>query len=69
MTPGTDERRGTTVSTRLRWAVIGLVVLFCAYVVGRAAGILLGVGPYPGEAVALLVVLAGMIRTAVRRGR
>jgi hypothetical protein len=39
-----------------------------AYVVGRAGGILLGVGPSPGEALALMLVVAVMIRTAAGPG-
>lgn len=34
-----------------------LVLLFVAYVVGRAAGILLGIGPYLTEIAAMALVL------------
>ena len=36
--------------------------LFLAYVVGRAAGILLGIGPYATEAVAIAAVLIVIVR-------
>jgi hypothetical protein len=39
--------------------VMGIALaLFLAYVVGRAAGILLGIGPYPTTALAVAAVLA-----------
>jgi hypothetical protein len=43
---------------RVRWIVAALVVVFIAYVSGRAAGILLGVSPYVTEIVAMVVVVA-----------
>ena len=44
-----------------------LLALFLAYVVGRAVGILLGIGPYPTEALAIIVVLVLIVRSAPRR--
>jgi hypothetical protein len=44
-----------------------LLVLFVAYVVGRAVGILLGIGPYVTTALALAVAVFLIIRTATRR--
>jgi hypothetical protein len=44
-----------------------LVALFVAYVVGRAVGILLGIGPYATEAIAILVALVLIARAATRR--
>jgi hypothetical protein len=42
--------------------ILGVVLaLFLAYVVGRAAGILLGIGPHPAEAVAIAAVLAWVV--------
>ena len=39
--------------------ILGIALaLFLAYVVGRAAGILLGIGPYPTTALAVAAVLA-----------
>jgi hypothetical protein len=50
-----DSRRGPSLS--VRWTVAGLVVLFGAYVCGRAAGILLDVNPYVTEVAATAVVI------------
>jgi hypothetical protein len=41
--------------------------LFLAYVVGRAAGILLGIGPYATEAAAIAAVLIAIVWRAQRR--
>ena len=46
-----------------------LAGLFAAYVLGRAVGILLGVGPYLTEVIAIALVIAGAARAAVRRPR
>jgi hypothetical protein len=49
--------------------VLGAVLLlFAAYVVGRALGILLGIGPYATEAIAIAVVIAALVVRARRRG-
>jgi hypothetical protein len=45
------------------------VALFAAYVLGRAVGILLGVGPYVTEVIAIALVIAAAAGTAVRRAR
>lgn len=57
------DRRG-----RARWLVALLAALAGAYVAGRAVGILLGVGPYPTQAIAMLLVIAFAVRAALRRG-
>jgi hypothetical protein len=46
--------------------VAGLLLLFVAYVCGRAVGILLGIGPYVTEAVAMAVVLVLVVRASAR---
>ena len=46
-----------------------LLALFAAYVVGRAAGILLGIGPYLTEAAAVLIVLAVVVRRSLTARR
>ena len=38
-----------------------VVALFVAYVVGRAVGIMLGIGPYATEAIAVAIVLAVIV--------
>ena len=43
----------------------GLLVLFLAYVAGRAVGILLDTNPYVTEAVAMLIAVAWLVK---RRG-
>jgi len=49
--------------------VLGVVVLLlAAYVVGRAVGILLGIGPYATEAIAIAIVIAVLVVGARRRG-
>ena len=50
-----------------RRIVLVALLVFCAYVVGRAAGILLGIGPYATEAVAIAVVLILVVRRWTRR--
>jgi hypothetical protein len=45
-----------------------LVVLFVAYVVGRAVGILTGIGPWPTTALAMALAVAAIV-WAVRRPR
>jgi hypothetical protein len=40
-----------------------IVALFLAYVVGRAVGILLGIGPYPTEIAAIVLVVVVFWRT------
>jgi hypothetical protein len=53
----------------IRWIVAGLVVLFIAYVFGRAAGILLDLNPYVTEAAAMVAVaMVAAWMTARRRG-
>jgi hypothetical protein len=37
-----------------------VLALFIAYVVGRAIGIVLGIGPHPAEAAAIAIVLAAL---------
>jgi hypothetical protein len=44
-----------------------LLALFLAYVVGRAAGILLGVSPYVTEALAIAAVLMWLVLRSRRR--
>jgi len=51
------------------FVVVCLFALFLAYVVGRAVGILLGIGPYATEAVAIIGVLVLIARAAARRRR
>ncbi|HEX5619170.1 MAG TPA: hypothetical protein VFX51_12155 [Solirubrobacteraceae bacterium] len=51
----------------LRWFLIAVVALFAAYVVGRALGILLGIGPYATEIAAMGLVIAALAWTAARR--
>jgi hypothetical protein len=43
-----------------------LLALFLAYVLGRAIGILLGVGPWPTTALAMAIVLVVIVRRAAR---
>jgi hypothetical protein len=50
-----------------RWIAAGLVALFLAYVCGRAVGILIGIGPYPTEVAAIVLVLVAGMRMAKRR--
>jgi hypothetical protein len=50
------------------WILAALAALFVAYVVGRAAGILLGIGPHPTEAAAIALVLAVVVWKAAQRG-
>ena len=45
-----------------------LLALFAAYVIGRAVGILLGIGPYATEAIAIAIVVAVLVVRARRRG-
>jgi len=54
---------------RLLWVLAAVVALFVAYVVGRAVGILLGIGPYATEAIAIVVVLVLIARAATRRAQ
>ena len=42
--------------------LVAVAALAAAYVVGRAAGIVLGIGPYPTEAAALAAVLVVIVR-------
>jgi hypothetical protein len=44
-----------------------LLLLFAAYVVGRAVGIVLGIGPYVTEAVAIAIVIAVLVVRSRRR--
>ena len=53
----------------VRWFVAAIVALFLAYVVGRALGILLGIGPYPTEIAAIAIVIAAFAWLAARRDR
>ena len=48
--------------------LVVLLALFAAYVVGRAVGILLGIGPYVTEAIAIAIVVAVLVVRARRRG-
>jgi hypothetical protein len=45
-----------------------LLLLFAAYVAGRAVGILLGIGPYVTEAIAIAIVVAVLVACSRRRG-
>ena len=47
--------------------LVVMAALFAAYVVGRAAGILLDVNPWATEAVALAGALVLLARLAMRR--
>ena len=48
--------------------ILGIVLaLFLAYVVGRAVGILLGIGPYVTEALAMAAVVAVFVVRSRRR--
>ena len=48
--------------------ILGIVLaLFLAYVVGRAVGILLGIGPYLTEAIAIAAVIAFWVVRSRRR--
>jgi hypothetical protein len=49
VSPRTDDIERRTIGSTVRCIVIGLVVLFGAYVCGRAVGILLDVNPYATE--------------------
>ena len=42
-------------------ALAALLLLFVAYVVGRAVGILLGIGPYVTEAIAIAIAIAVIV--------
>ena len=46
-----------------------LLLLFVAYVVGRAVGILTGIGPYPMEALAIALALGAIAWRTWRRRR
>ena len=46
-----------------------LLVLFFAYVVGRAVGIVTGIGPYPMEALAIALALGAIVWRERRRRR
>ena len=48
--------------------ILGIVLaVFLAYVVGRAVGILLGIGPYVTEALAMAAVVAVFVVRSRRR--
>ena len=65
--PGGDTRSRTRGGAALL-RILGLVLaLFLAYVVGRAIGILTGIGPYPTEALAITAVLAWVAFRSRRR--
>lgn len=50
------------------WLILAAVAaLFIAYVVGRAGGILLGIGPYATQAAAIGAVLIAIVWRAQRR--
>ena len=49
------------------WILAALAALFVAYVLGRAVGILLGIGPLPTEAAAVALVLLAIVWKAPRR--
>jgi hypothetical protein len=65
----TDDIQRRTISSTVRWIVIGLVVLSGAYVCGRAVGILLDVNPHATEGAAIIVVIAVAVWPAARRRR
>ena len=48
--------------------LVALLALFAAYVVGRAVGILLGIGPYVTEVIAIAIVVAVLVVRSRRRG-
>lgn len=57
-----------SVGLSIRWIVAGLVVLFIAYGLGRAAGILLDLNPYVTETAAMVTVaMVAAWMTARRR--
>ena len=65
----TDSGRRTParrprLTMNVRHILAAVAALFIAYVVGRAAGILLGVGPYATEAAAIAAVLIVISRRA-----
>jgi hypothetical protein len=62
-----DSRR-EDVSVSALPVVAGVIVLFAAYVCGRAAGILLDVNTYVTEVVAIALVAAAAAWAAARRG-
>jgi hypothetical protein len=64
-----DDRERAPAGLRGRWILATLILLFAAYVLGRAVGILLDVDPWVMEAVALVAALAAVIWTARRRER
>jgi hypothetical protein len=72
---GNTLRRGVParrrVASRARpmlLRILGIVLaLFLAYVVGRAVGILLGIGPYVTEALAITAVIAVVVVRSRRR--
>jgi hypothetical protein len=50
------------------WRIVAaLLVLFAAYVCGRGAGILLGIGPYLTETAAIAIGVVVRLRPAARR--
>ena len=49
--------------------LVALLALFVAYVVGRAVGILLGIGPYVTEAIAIAIVVIVLVVRSRRRDR
>ena len=53
--------------TALR-VLAALLALFGASVVGRAVGILLGIGPHVTEAIAIAIVVAVLVARSRRRG-
>ena len=61
-----ERRQGTW--SRLGWTVAALLVLFVAYVAGRAAGILLDLNPYATEVAATTLAVA-LLAWAAARGR
>jgi len=64
-TRGEQRRQGTW--SRVRWIVAAIAVLFVAYVVGRAAGILLDLNLYATEDAAMAIGVAALAWTAARR--
>jgi len=54
---------------RLLWLLGAVLALFAAYVVGRAVGILTGIGPWPTTALAMAIVVVLLARRATRNRR
>ena len=69
MARGRDHHNGRKpIQLSVGRIVAGLVVVFIAYVCGRAAGILLDVNPYMTEISVICVVIVAAVWLAARHG-